>query len=147
MYDSLPARLAIQNRAFEGGSLDSFRKGVSMWTQAGDMRTAEMIDTILADEIQHVRTATRWLKQMVADNPRVLMKVASAMAALKQVVGALSPRPGEVSANGLPLIHHDSGFRVSQDDRKLAGFSEDEVVELIRKDQAEAASAEPHGRA
>ena len=52
--DSVWARLAIQNRTFEGGEIDLLRQLVKMWTDAGDATTAELLDGILADEIQHV---------------------------------------------------------------------------------------------
>lgn len=55
MADSIWARLAIQNRTFEGGEIDLLRRLTHVWTDAGDTKTAELIEGILADEIQHVR--------------------------------------------------------------------------------------------
>src|SRR5262249_25070143 len=64
MSDSLAARLALQNRTFEGGEMDLLRQLVERWKEVGDERTAEMLGGILADEIQHVRFANQWLKRM-----------------------------------------------------------------------------------
>ena len=76
LLDSLAARLAVQNRTFEGGEMDLLRQQNGMWSVAGDEQTAELMDALLADEVQHVRYANRWLKQMARENPRTLLQVA-----------------------------------------------------------------------
>src|SRR5262249_1911044 len=43
MLDSLAARLTIQNRAFEGGSLDVFRQVTEHWRAAGGGRAAGVV--------------------------------------------------------------------------------------------------------
>ena len=57
MLDSISARLALQNRTFEGGEIDLLRHLSKMWREAGDDTTAELLDGILSDEILHVRYA------------------------------------------------------------------------------------------
>src|SRR5262245_50787659 len=144
MLDSLPARLAVQNRTFEAGQMDIVGKVVDDWRGAGDERTAEMLEGILADEIQHVRFANTWLRRMAQDDPRVLMKVAAAIRFLGVVTAALAPRPGELNAVGTPI--GDARAQppmVNVDDRRLADFSEEEIYEILR--QAGARPLVPRG--
>ena len=87
MLDSLPARLAVQHRTFEAGSLDMetsrFR---CCGTWACDTQ-AEVTDAIDADEIQHVRFANEWLRRMTDAQPRAVLEIAAAMAWLRQSGG------------------------------------------------------------
>ena len=135
MQDSLPARLALQNRTFEAGQMDILGKVVDSWRGVGDDRTAEMLEGILADEIQHVRFANQWIKKYIADDPRTLMKIAIAVRYLQTVTQALGPRQGEVNAVGTTL--QDMSERippvVNVEDRRHAEFTEDEINEVLRK--------------
>ena len=83
MLDSLAARLALQNRTFEGGEMDLLRELVDTWREAGDDDTAELLAGILADEIQHVRFANQWLKRLAREHPRTLLQVAQAVRQLQ----------------------------------------------------------------
>lgn len=135
MLDSLPARLAVQNRTFEGGEIDLLRQQQRMWTEAGDEHTASLMDALLADEVQHVRYANRWLKQLARENPRTLLQVAAGIHRLRQVTAALAPLPGEVNAVGVDLtafVHVDVYANV--EDRRLAEFTEEELAELLRQE-------------
>jgi uncharacterized ferritin-like protein (DUF455 family) len=69
MFDSLAGRLAVQNRLFEGGSLDVFKEGAESWTRWGDPVTAEIMDAVAADEVQHVRFANEWFKRPAQGGP------------------------------------------------------------------------------
>jgi len=133
--DSVWARLAIQNRTFEGGEIDLLRQLVKMWTDAGDATTAELLDGILADEIQHVRFCNTWFKRMAKQDPTVLLKLAAAVSFVRSVTRAFEPRPGQVNAVGVDL----TGFEhvevlANIDDRRLAGFSEREIDEILRQE-------------
>jgi uncharacterized ferritin-like protein (DUF455 family) len=133
--DTLAARLALQNRTFEGGEMDLLRKLVQRWREAGDETTAQVLAGILADEIQHVRFANQWLKRLAREDPRTLLSVASAVRFLKAVTAALAPQQGEVNAIGIPL----SGYRhlevfANVEDRRTAGFTEEELNELVRQE-------------
>ncbi len=135
LLDSLPARLAVQNRTFEAGEMDLLRQQERMWNQAGDSETAALMDTLLADEVQHVRYANRWLKQMAQENPRTLFQVATGIQLLRRVTSALAPQPDEVNAVGVSLTaftHPDVFMNV--DDRRLAEFTEQEIAELLRQE-------------
>jgi uncharacterized ferritin-like protein (DUF455 family) len=135
MLDSLPARLAVQNRTFEGGEMDLLRQQHSMWSEFDDRYTAALMDALLADEVQHVRFANRWLKRLARENPRILLQVAAGVQLLKKVTAALAPEPGEVNAVGVDLTSftHVEVF-ANVDDRRLAEFTEDEIAELLRQE-------------
>ena len=45
------------------------------------------MDALLADEVQHVRYANRWLKQMARENPRILLQVAAGVQLLQKITG------------------------------------------------------------
>ena len=60
--------------------------------EAGDPETAALMDALLADEVQHVRYANRWLKQMAQENPRTLLQVAAGIQLLQTGDGGAWPR-------------------------------------------------------
>jgi uncharacterized ferritin-like protein (DUF455 family) len=134
---SLWGRIALQNRTFEGGEMDLLRQLVKMWTEAGDTVTAELLEGILADEVQHVRYANEWLQRMGREDPSVLLHVAAAVNYAKKVLKAYEPLPGETNAVGVDL----TGFEhvevlANVDDRRLAGFTESEIAEIVRMEEA-----------
>jgi len=144
LLKSLAARLAVQNRTFEAGEMDLLREQERMWTEAGDKETAALMDALLADEVQHVRFANRWLKQMARDNPRTLFDVAAGICLLRNVTAALAPQPDEVNAVGVNLtaFAHVEVF-LNVDDRRLAEFSEQEIAELLRQEGFGSLAAAP----
>jgi len=136
MMDSLPGRLALQNRTFEGGEMDLLRQLVTMWRAAGDDRTADMLEAILADEIQHVRYANRWLKRLASDNPRILIEVIKALRFLETVTKAMAPEEGAVNAAGVLLTGWTHNrILTNLDDRRLGEFTELELAELLRQEE------------
>jgi uncharacterized ferritin-like protein (DUF455 family) len=138
VFETLAGRLTIQNRTFESGSMDSMRKAIKVWNDAGDPRTAEITDAILADEVQHVRYANQWLNRLARDDPKVVLQIASTMARLKQMSAALRPQPGDVSVNGVDLVatQHTS-VRANIEDRQHAEFSGSEISAVVQRQQAE----------
>lgn len=115
MFDSLAGRLAVQNRLFEGGSLDVFRESVGVWAGWGDLATAAILDAVVADEIEHVRFANDWLARLKTEDPRSLLKAIAAMSAVRAWAAALTP-PGAIMKHVIP---------VNTEDRRHAGFSLD----------------------
>ena len=135
LLNSMPARLAVQQRTFEGGEMDLLRQQVGMWSAVGDFETAALMDALLADEVQHVRFANRWLKQEARENARTLLQVASGVQLLKKVTEALAPEEGEVNAVGVNLTEFTHvEVLTNVDDRKLAEFTEAELAELLRNE-------------
>ena len=135
MMTSMAGRLTLQNRTFEGGEMDLLRELVRIWRDADDRDTSALMEAILADEIQHVRYANRWLKRLAASNPGVLLDVVKAMRFLGTVTAAMAPKAGEVNAAGVPLTGwtHLGSF-TNIDDRRLAEFTEEELAELLRQE-------------
>jgi uncharacterized ferritin-like protein (DUF455 family) len=132
---SLEGRLAVQNRSFEAGTLDSMRSELGVFDALGEGETVMLIDALMADEVQHVRFANHWIKHMAKRDPTVLLRVAVAMTALRNVNAALKPREGEMSVNGKPLGRPETElFRPSAVDRDEAGFSTIEVGEVVEQD-------------
>jgi uncharacterized ferritin-like protein (DUF455 family) len=143
MMDSLSARLATQNRTFEGGEIDLLRHLVGVWRDEGDHETADLLDGILADEIQHVRLANQWFKQMSRQDPTVLLRLASAVNFLKRVTQAFQPAPGEVNAAGVNLTGFEHIEMLSNvEDRLRAGFTEREIEQIqLQESQLRATAA------
>jgi uncharacterized ferritin-like protein (DUF455 family) len=135
--DSMAARLAVQNRTFEAGSLDVLQQVITYWEQQGDRRTAEIMEAILADEINHVRFGNLWLRRFTKEDPRNVLKVAEAMTFLKQVMEALSTRPGEVFIEGTDLATLRHEIPTQWQERADAGFTARELTELRRQEQAQ----------
>jgi uncharacterized ferritin-like protein (DUF455 family) len=122
MLDSLAARLAVQHRTFEAGSLDIENFGIQMMHELGDHETAEVMEAIEADEIPHVRFANEWLKRLADAEPRSVLQVAAAMTWLRRVVDATGGEP----------LHE---VATATETRELAGFSTAEIAEVSRLEQ------------
>ena len=114
MFDSLAGRLAVQNRLFEGGSLDVFKEGAESWTRWGDPVTAEIMDAVAADEVQHVRFANGWFVRLRKEDPRALLKAIAAMDRVRASAAPLTP-PGMKMEHDIPVNiedRRDAGFKV-----------------------------------
>src|SRR5262245_17361429 len=133
MLDSLEARLAVQNRTFEAGSLDMGSMAVPMYRDQGLDEEAELSDAVDADEIHHVRFANEWLKRLTDQRPRAVLEIAAAMAWLKKVVAATELD----DLKDIPTSDHA---------RQLAGFSQAEVAEVVRMHKTAIADASDPSR-
>ena len=143
MVESLWGRIALQNRTFEGGEIDLLKQLVKVWREAGDPETAELLEGILADELQHVRYANQWLQRMGRENPAVLLQVAAAVNYARHVLKLYEPEPGETNAAGVDLTAFEHSLTMANvEDRRLAGFTEREIAEIIRlEDELRASSS------
>jgi len=132
--DNLPGRLATQNRTFEAGAMDVVGGLARSVRDAGDGETAYVLEGILADEVQHVRFANRWIKRMVAEDPRTLMKVAQVVRFLAAVNAEIQPKEGDTSLTGKRFDAPEQRVpAVNISDRKLAEFTDDEVENILRQ--------------
>lgn len=132
MVDDLPGRLAIENRTFEAGLIDILGTLRTKWREAGDERTADSLEGILADEITHVRFANRWIRKLTEEDPRVLLDVAKAIYFLRQVNEVMDPKVGETNAVGMVFdAERVQAPAVDVHGRIEAGFTEDEVYEVL----------------
>ncbi len=132
--DNLPGRLATQNRTLEAGAMDVV-KGLARHIRAnGDERTADVLEGILTDEVQHVRFANRWIRRLAQEDRRVLMKIAAAVRFLAAANAKFQIEAGEVNAVGKVLeAPEDRIPAVNVEDRRLAEFTEDEIHEILRQ--------------
>jgi uncharacterized ferritin-like protein (DUF455 family) len=129
--DTLAARLAIQNRTFEAGQMDLLGGLRNAWREVGDAATAELLESILADEVNHVRFANRWIRKLCAEDGRLLLKVALAIRFLAEANAAgLSEVPAE-RGSGTAANHARMGTNV--EDRRNAEFSEEEIAQILRQ--------------
>jgi uncharacterized ferritin-like protein (DUF455 family) len=133
--DNLPGRLLIQNRLFEGGSMDVLRQVAADHHGNGDHETARVYESILADEIQHVRYANQWLRRSVSTDPRTVLRMAAALAYARDVLLKLNPRPGDQSLDGIDLALERHEIRTNVEDRIQAGFTTSEIADLMRREQ------------
>jgi len=131
MCDTLAARLAIQNRTFEAGQMDLLGGLHKIWRSIGDETTAEILEHILVDEVNHVRFANQWIRKMVEGDRRLLLKVASAMRFLAETNAKLSGEPSP-RAQGTSFEHH-SKLGINVEDRRHADFSDAEISEILRQ--------------
>jgi uncharacterized ferritin-like protein (DUF455 family) len=111
-FDSLAARLAIQNRIFEGGSLDVLKESAQVWAKWGDPITSDILDAIAADEVQHSRFANQWFARLPAEDPRKVLQAIAAVSTLKTWAKALTP-PEQEMEHIIP---------VNEEDRRHAAF-------------------------
>jgi uncharacterized ferritin-like protein (DUF455 family) len=77
--DTLVGRLAVQNRSFEAAGIQAIGEGLESVRRAGEDDLAEIFDTQLPDEIQHVRYANKWIKKLTDENPRRMMDIVRAV--------------------------------------------------------------------
>lgn len=133
MVDNLPGRLAIQNRTFEAGLIDILGTLRKVWQQAGDETTSDVLDGILADEITHVRFANQWIRRMTEENPAILLQVARAVQFLGQANEAMQVDADAVDAAGTKVQAHKLQVEINVEGRLEAEFTEEEVLEVLKK--------------
>ena len=131
MCDTLAARLAIQNRTFEAGQMDLLGALRHIWRSVGDERTAEVLEHILVDEVNHVRFANQWIRKLIQADRRLLLKVASAVRFLADTNRHLAVDSGADSRSFSDQPHASIGINVA--DRREADFSDDEINEILRQ--------------
>lgn len=131
----LPGRLATQNRTFEAGAMDVVGGLIRMAReQMGDEETAHVLEGILADEVQHVRFANRWIRRMASEDKRVLLRVAAAVRFLGAVNARFQAAAGQADAAGHVFESPEARVpAVNIEDRKLAEFNEAEIHEILKQ--------------
>ena len=135
ILDSLVGRLTLQNRTFEAGAMDLMARLPGKWRDVGDGETADLLDSIASDEIQHVRFANQWIRKLTSEDKRLLFKVAHAVRFLAEVNAAFAPAPGETNVVGQIMTDAGAGqvAPINVADRELAEFSEEEIAEILRQ--------------
>jgi len=116
-FDSLAARLAIQNRSFEAGGLDAITAGISQAQAQGDVELAELYEAQIADEISHVRFANEWIRKLSEKDPGNLLRIAQAMKIASMAFVAVMGKEGTEGVK----------YPADREGRLEAGFTQDEV--------------------
>ena len=123
-------RLTGVNRALEGLAIDVFKAMKDLGSTFGDPILEFCEDWMLSDEVTHVKMGSDWLRRLtVNDKPRMQEALD-----FQKAVDKL------FSFGGFRGEHEESPVHLARNFRRLAGFTDEEISELV--DIAEQAYAE-----
>jgi uncharacterized ferritin-like protein (DUF455 family) len=114
-------RLTGVNRALEGLAIDVFNTMREFGDVAGDPVLEFCEDWMLADEVTHVKMGSDWLRRLTAKDKERQERALE----FQRVVDKL------FSFGGFRGEEDDSPVRLARRFRELAGFSDDEVDDLV----------------
>ncbi len=120
--DDPALRVAGVNRGLEGLACDVFRDMIRFADEAGDEVMKQAVDYVLADEITHVRFGSRWVKEFTKDDPE---RARRAREFRRQV-------DKQFSFGGARSARKDAAIPIAWEDRKEAGFTEEELQDLAQ---------------
>ena len=120
--DDPALRVAGVNRGLEGLACDVFRDMIRYAEQVGDETMRQAIDYVLADELTHVRFGSEWVKEFTKDDPERFRR---AQEFRKEV-------DKQFSFGGARSNREDAAIPIAWEDRKEAGFTEEELQELTQ---------------
>ncbi|MBW2314879.1 MAG: DUF455 family protein [Deltaproteobacteria bacterium] len=118
--DDPALRVAGVNRGLEGLACDVFRDMIRYAEKSGDEVMRQAIDYVLADEITHVRFGSTWVREFCKGDPERLER---AQAFRREV-------DKQFSFGGSRSDREDAAIPIAWEDRKEAGFTEEELQEL-----------------
>ena len=132
-------RLTGVNRALEGLAIDVFTTMKNFGSALDDPVLEFCEDWMLADEVTHVKMGSDWLRRLTANDPERQKNALE----FQRTVDRL------FSFGGFRGEHEDSPVHLARNFRRLAGFDEAEIAELvdIAADAYAAAQAEQQLRA
>jgi uncharacterized ferritin-like protein (DUF455 family) len=120
--DDPALRVAGVNRGLEGLACDVFRDMIRYADATGDEVMKQAVDFVLADELTHVRFGSEWVREFTKDDPERFRR---AQEFRKQV-------DKQFSFGGARSEREDAAIPIAWDDRREAGFSEEELRELAQ---------------
>jgi len=115
-HDDPLLRVTGVNRCLEGLACDIFRSLIDYGKTIGDMKLAQAIDFVLADELTHVRFGSDWAREFTKDDPE---RAQQAKEFQRETERAFS---------------FGGGRQLAREERLEAGFSEEELDEIERID-------------
>ncbi len=118
--DDPAMRVAGVNRGLEGLACDVFRDMIRYAGEIGDEVLRQAVEYVLADEITHVRFGSVWVKEFTKNDPERARK---AQEFRRQV-------DRQFSFGGARSERKDASIPIALDDRRAAGFTEEELQEL-----------------
>ncbi|MEY2425126.1 MAG: hypothetical protein QOI61_698 [Actinomycetota bacterium] len=114
-------RLTGVNRALEGLAIDVFNSMRDYGSGTDDPVLYFCEDWMLADEVTHVKMGSDWLRRITANDP----ERQKAALDFQRTVDKL------FSFGGLRSEEEDSPIHLARHFRNLAGFTEEEIVDLV----------------
>jgi uncharacterized ferritin-like protein (DUF455 family) len=113
-------RVAGVNRGLEGLACDVFRDMIRYAEQIGDEKMRQAIDYVLADELTHVRFGSEWVKEFTKGDPEHFKRTQEFRKEVDK----------QFSFGGARSDREDAAIPIAWEDRREAGFSEEELTEL-----------------
>jgi uncharacterized ferritin-like protein (DUF455 family) len=120
--DDPAMRVAGVNRGLEGLACDVFRDMIRYAEKTDDETMRQAVDFVLADELTHVRFGSEWVREFTKDDPDHFKRTQEFRREVDKRFsfgGARSDRP-------------DAAIPIAWEDRKEAGFTEEELVDLAQ---------------
>jgi uncharacterized ferritin-like protein (DUF455 family) len=114
-------RLTGVNRALEGLAIDVFKTMRDFGTTLSDPVLAFAEDWMLADEVTHVKMGSDWLRRLTAQDPQRQKEALDFQKAVDKLF----------SVGGFRGERDENPVHLARNFRKLAGFSDDEITELV----------------
>ena len=118
--DDPALRVAGVNRALEGLACDVFRDMIRYADAIGDDTMKQAIDYVLADELTHVRFGSDWVKEFTRDDPERYQRAQQFRREVDK----------QFSFGGARSEREDAAIPIAWEDRKEAGFTEEELLDL-----------------
>jgi uncharacterized ferritin-like protein (DUF455 family) len=128
-------RLTGVNRALEGLAIDVFNTMRDFGLATGDPILEFCEDWMLADEVTHVKMGSDWLRRLTAKDPERQKAALDFQRAVDHLF----------SFGGFRGEEEENPIHLAKKFRRLAGFSEDEISDLV--DVSAAAFAEAQAKA
>ncbi|MEY2444502.1 MAG: hypothetical protein QOE00_1082 [Ilumatobacteraceae bacterium] len=114
-------RLTGVNRALEGLAIDVFKTMRDFGTALSDPVLAFAEDWMLADEVTHVKMGSDWLRRLTAQDPQRQKDALDFQKAVDKLF----------SFGGFRGEREENPVHLARNFRRLAGFSDDEITELV----------------
>jgi len=114
-------RLAGVNRALEGLAIDVFTTMKDFGDLAGDPFLEFCEDWMLADEVTHVKMGSDWLRRLTAQDPQRQKEALDFQKAVDKLF----------SFGGFRGERDENPVHLARNFRRLAGFSDDEITDLV----------------
>jgi len=114
-------RLTGVNRALEGLAIDVFSSMRDFGEAVSDPVLYFCEDWMLADEVTHVKMGSDWLRRLTVKDPDRLKNALDFQKAVDKVF----------SFGGFRGEEEENPVHLARNFRRLAGFSEDEISELV----------------
>src|SRR6478609_11238814 len=114
-------RLTGVNRALEGLAIDVFKTMRDFGDQLTDPVLAFAEDWMLADEVTHVKMGSDWLRRLTATDPERQKNALEFQKAVDKLF----------SFGGFRGEQQENPVHLARNFRRLAGFTDDEIADLV----------------